>query len=145
MPKILYVEDHVDTREAISKLLRLAGHEVETAGSGREALACLFARKPDLLLLDLTLPELDGVKIIQVLRLYLRLAGLPIVVLTGVAAGRLYEQVQALNPSAILIKSMTEFDQLLSAIRNALAQPRSANVAGSDDKSCGELPPPASH
>jgi len=140
MARVLYVEDHADTRDAIAELLRRAGYEVETAGNGNEALACAFARTPDVILLDLALPELDGAKLIEVLRSYLRLALLPIVVLSGMGTGSLFEQAKALNPSSILIKGRTGFDQILAAIRNALTQPPSARFAGQVGKPAGEPP-----
>ena len=58
--KILNVEDHVTSREAISETLRLAGFDVVEAGSGSEALELASSIKPQLILLDVRLPDLSG-------------------------------------------------------------------------------------
>ena len=66
--RILVVEDNEDGREALATLLRLAGHEVEEAATGREALASAERNPPDLVLLDIGLPDLDGYQVASALR-----------------------------------------------------------------------------
>jgi len=58
--RVLVVEDHADTAQSVSRLLRMAGHEVEVAPSGRAAMAAVRANPPDVVLLDLGLPDIDG-------------------------------------------------------------------------------------
>jgi len=61
MRSILVIEDDADTRELIEMTLRAAGHDVETAANGREALAVLSQiERPLLVLLDLMMPEMNG-------------------------------------------------------------------------------------
>jgi PAS domain S-box-containing protein len=66
--RILVVEDNEDGREALATLLRLSGHEVEEAATGREALAAAARRPPELVLLDIGLPDLDGYQVAAALR-----------------------------------------------------------------------------
>ncbi len=58
--RVLVVEDHEDTAQIVSILLRQAGHEVEVAPSGAAALTAVAAHPPDVVLLDLGLPDMDG-------------------------------------------------------------------------------------
>lgn len=67
-PRILYVEDHDDTRVLISILLKNAGFEVTEASNGMEALELARAEKFDLYLLDHTFPDASGVTICEAIR-----------------------------------------------------------------------------
>lgn len=58
--RILFVDDYDDFSEALSALLRLEGHTVTTANNGRSAVLLAHSLQPDVVLLDLALPELDG-------------------------------------------------------------------------------------
>jgi CheY-like chemotaxis protein len=83
MSTILVVDDKQLVREAIGKLLEYAGFEVLTAANGREAWAMMYQHRPDLVLLDLMMPEMDGVTFLSLVRRDPRWRGLPVVVLTG--------------------------------------------------------------
>jgi len=92
--RILLVDDNVDAAEMLCLLLREAGHEVCTASDGVAALASLDHFVPDLALLDIGLPGMDGYELAGRLRADARLAGLPLVALTGY--GREPDRVRAL-------------------------------------------------
>jgi two-component system, sensor histidine kinase len=66
--RMLVVEDNADGREALATLLRLAGHEVQEAATGREALAAAERDPPEVVLLDIGLPDLDGYQVAAALR-----------------------------------------------------------------------------
>ena len=66
---ILVVEDNADTAASMALLLRLDGHEVTVAHSGCDALAAARARPPDLILLDIGLPEIDGYEVARRIQL----------------------------------------------------------------------------
>src|SRR5690348_13116415 len=63
--RILLVEDHPDTLNAMAKLLRFSGYQVSTAGSLSEAVALADGGKPDLLVCDLTLPDGQGADVLR--------------------------------------------------------------------------------
>jgi two-component system cell cycle response regulator DivK len=64
MPKkVLIVEDNEDNRELVVKVLRNKGYEIVQAADGEEALEKAVAERPDLILLDISLPKLDGYEI----------------------------------------------------------------------------------
>jgi len=83
--RILVVDDEEDLAELLSVNLTRDGFRVETAGSGREALAALRAKRPELLILDLMLPDLSGLELCRRIRADEQLQGLPILMLTAKA------------------------------------------------------------
>jgi len=85
-PKILVVDDEPDAVELIEFNLKGAGFDVVTAADGNDALKKARTFSPDLLILDLMLPEVDGLEVCKVLRRDSATAGLPIIMLTAKAA-----------------------------------------------------------
>jgi two-component system response regulator PrrA len=68
VPKVLVVDDDPAIRTALERGLRLEGFDVECASDGRDALGCVSAAPPDVIVLDVTMPELDGVAVTTTLR-----------------------------------------------------------------------------
>lgn len=96
MAKILVVDDDPDIREALTMILESQGYHVVTAQDGIEALADLKAEKPDLMILDLLMPKMDGFAVCKELKdpRWSKYAGVPILMLTSVreeASRRRYE------------------------------------------------------
>jgi two-component system, OmpR family, alkaline phosphatase synthesis response regulator PhoP len=83
MTRVLVVEDDRDIAELVARYLEKAGFTVETLSSGRDALAAIAERPPDLLVLDLMLPHVDGLDICRAARTSARTAAMPIIVLTA--------------------------------------------------------------
>jgi len=86
MAKILVVDDEPDAVELVEFNLKNAGFEVITAADGVEALKQARATLPDLVVLDLMLPEVDGLEVCKLLRRDAATAGIPIIMLTAKAA-----------------------------------------------------------
>jgi two-component system phosphate regulon response regulator PhoB len=86
MPKILVVDDEPDAVELIKFNLKAAGFEVPTAADGDEALKKARAVLPDLIVLDLMLPEVDGLEVCKILRRDPKVSAIPIIMLTAKAA-----------------------------------------------------------
>ena len=84
MAHILVVDDDADSRDGLAGLLRKRGHQPTAAPNGRDALAVLTRKiPPDLVVLDLRMPEMDGVMFLEVLRSYLRLQNVPVMLMTA--------------------------------------------------------------
>ncbi|HWM93185.1 MAG TPA: PAS domain S-box protein [Thermoanaerobaculia bacterium] len=81
--RVLLVEDNVDAAEAMAEILKLWGHEVEVAHDGAEAVQSAQARRPDVVLLDIGLPRMDGYQVAAALRRLPGFQGVLIVALTG--------------------------------------------------------------
>ena len=85
MKRVLVAEDNAVNRELIRELLELRGYEVSEACDGQEALQMIEASPPDILLLDLGMPKLDGFGVIKKVRENPQLAGLPVLAVTAYA------------------------------------------------------------
>ena len=83
MPRILHIEDDPANRLLVRKLLQAAGHEVTDAADGLEGVRLACADRPDLVLVDLNIPGLDGFEVALRLRGEPSLAGVPIVAITA--------------------------------------------------------------
>ena len=88
--RILLVDDNADAMEALGTLLELEGHEVRQAQSGPDALSKVESFTPDLALIDITMPGMDGAELAQLLRLRAQCSQTKLIALTGHvdAAGR---------------------------------------------------------
>ena len=84
--RILLADDDPDVIEVVSMLLEDEGYEIITAKDGEEALARIEGENPDLVILDLLMPRVDGFAVINTLRepRYERWSGIPVIVLTSV-------------------------------------------------------------
>ena len=84
MPKtILVVEDYDDARYLIKFMLQMLGHRVVEATDGREAVECVMRERPDLILMDLALPIMDGVTATKAIREMDEVSEIPVVCVTA--------------------------------------------------------------
>jgi DNA-binding response OmpR family regulator len=82
-PRILVVEDHEPSRDALSRRLERSGYRVVSAVDGMEAVALAQSETPDLILMDLGLPRLDGWGATRQLKAEAATRGIPIIVLSA--------------------------------------------------------------
>ena len=83
MPKILLVEDNEENRDALSRRLARRGHDVVVAVDGRQGLDLARSAAPDIILLDMNLPEIDGWEVARLLKSDEATRGIPIIALTA--------------------------------------------------------------
>src|SRR5206468_5733103 len=119
MAKILIVDDAEDARESQAVLFRELGHAVTCVPNGREALAAVLAEMPDVVLLDLMMPEMDGPSFLEVVRSYLRIQSLPAVVLTGLGDSPMVDRARALKVNTVLAKGKATPDDIVRALEEA--------------------------
>jgi two-component system cell cycle response regulator DivK len=81
--KILVVEDNQDNRELVVKVLKINGYHVIEAVDGEEAIEKTRAENPDLILMDLFIPKIDGYEVTRRLKRDIDLKGIPIIALTA--------------------------------------------------------------
>jgi two-component system OmpR family response regulator len=122
MAKILLVDDHPDTCETLAKVLQTAGHDVRCVPNGKEALAEVLANVPDVVLLDLVMPEMDGPTFLEVVRSYLRLQSLPVVILTAFTDSPMIERARNLNVNTILAKGKATSEDIQKALEQAIVR-----------------------
>ncbi len=83
MPKILLVEDNEDNRDMLSRRLVRKGYDVALANDGGEGVAQAVAEKPDLILMDMSLPVLDGWEATRRIKADPRTRAIPVIALTA--------------------------------------------------------------
>ena len=83
MARILVVEDDQDIAQLVGRYLDKAGFITEIVSSGRDALTTIGARPPDLVVLDLMLPQIDGLEICRAVRANRKVSAVPIIMLTA--------------------------------------------------------------
>jgi DNA-binding response OmpR family regulator len=128
MAQVLVVDDADKIRAAVRKLLETAGHEVVEASNGRDCLRRLYDTKPDLVLLDVSMPDMDGWQALERIR---ELTWVPILMVTARDAPP--ERVRGLRGGAddYIVKPF-EPEELLARIETALRH-----------AAAGDPPPPA--
>jgi CheY-like chemotaxis protein len=119
--RVLVVDDDPDIRTLASHALSQDGHTVSQASSGREALALIAAEAPDLLVLDLLMPEQDGLEVLRILRAQPATARLPVMVLTSMDDEASTRAGFALGANDYLTKPFS-VPQLAARVRACLAR-----------------------
>ncbi len=108
--RILVIEDNAANLELMRYLLAAAGHEVCTAGNGRDGLALADARTPDLVLCDLQMPVMDGYEVARHMKATDDLRRIPLVAVTASAMPSDLERVDAAGFDACLTKPLEPED-----------------------------------
>jgi len=116
---VLIVDDEKNIQVTLARALSLEGYATETAASGREALEKIAALPVDLVLLDVKLPDLDGLEVLE--RARTTRPGLPVVVMSGHGSIETVRQAFKLGAFDYLEKPIAERERLLAAVRNGLA------------------------
>ena len=119
LPLVLLVEDFDDAREMYAEYLKMSGYRVEEARNGREALDKAFAHLPDIILMDLALPIMDGWEATKQLKHDERTRAIPIVALTGHALSGHAEGARAAGCDAFVTKPCLP-DALVEEVRRIL-------------------------
>ena len=117
---IVVVDDSVTVRKATSRLLERNGYRVLTARDGLEAMQLLQDVKPDLMLLDIEMPRMDGFEVARQVRSSELLRGLPIAMITSRSGDKHRERALALGVNRYLGKPYQE-EVLLAVVEELLA------------------------
>jgi two-component system KDP operon response regulator KdpE len=129
------VDDEVSIQRTVGPLLRSRGYEVEVAGTGAEALALLESRMPDLIVLDLGLPDLEGTEVCRRIRAQ---SQVPVIVLSARSGER--DKVNALDLGADdYVTKPFGPEELLARIRVALRRLGSEEAADTGVLQAGSL------
>jgi two-component system, cell cycle response regulator DivK len=118
-PLILVVEDYDDAREMYVEYLTFTGFRVESATNGLEAIEMTERLKPDLVLMDLALPKLDGWEATRRLKSNPATAGIPVIALTGHALAGHAERAREAGCDSFITKPCVP-DELVAEISRVL-------------------------
>ena len=117
--KILVVDDEPDIVTVVSKILEVRGYQVITAASGQEGFKKAKEEKPDLILLDILMPEMNGDEVYSELLKYQDTKDIPVIIFSASQKKDLEEKCIALGVTDF-VKKPFEADHLLKVINNKL-------------------------
>ncbi len=116
MNRILVVDDTAICREPIAEALRARGYDVVCAESGQEALSSLREHRPDLVLLDVVMPDLDGLAVLRTMRRNPEWRSLPVIMLTNKADRESVQRIANLNVQGYVLKNDFSLGTLLAKV-----------------------------
>lgn len=117
MPRrILVVDDEPDILRIVTFRLKKLGYEIITAVNGQEALDLIKEKRPDLILLDLRLPVIDGYEVCKRLKTDEEFKQIPIILLTASSAGKISERTSEFKADDYIIKPF-ESEELLEKVK----------------------------
>jgi two-component system, OmpR family, response regulator len=123
--KILLVDDDPDTRQLVSMIIEKAGHKIQTTGHGKAALTLLQHEKVDMILLDIMMPEIDGMSVLESVR---QVSTAPVLMLTALSDAHIMEQCYMLGADDYIVKPFAMNKLLERLDRLALQLPSSSDI-----------------
>ncbi len=117
---ILVVEDDASLRDTLATFLTRLGYDVATAQDGRQALTRVDESPPDLILTDINMPVMDGLKLVSLVRQNAQLKGIPIIIITTEGAEEDRERGLALGANAYISKPI-QSSHLIKTISELLS------------------------
>lgn len=128
LKKILVVEDDADLRNILVDGLRLSNYQIFQAEDGQQAVEFILDSKPDLILLDLLLPKLDGFKVLERLRQYpdKSIAQTKVIVLSNLWSDKDILRAQALKVDEYYVKANTNVGDVFNKVKAILNDPAEA-------------------
>jgi DNA-binding response OmpR family regulator len=130
MKRILLVEDDAIIARIYARKLEDAGYRVQITGDGLSAIKLLPVFRPDLMILDIMLPKLNGVEVLKFVRQQPEQGSVQVVVLSNAFLNTLWDQITALGVQEILLKSSISPPQLVDLARRLLKSPPATAPAG---------------
>ena len=118
MPKILIVEDENMLREVYTTLFSMENYEVMSAPNGKEGLKLLKKFKPDLIVLDLLMPVMNGIEFLEKAQLKKNYPAIKVLVLSNLSDPKTINKITKLGVSDYKLKASLSPVQLASAVRN---------------------------
>ena len=118
MKKILVVDDEHKIREVISVLLEEKGYGIRTAENGREGVKELHSFEPDLVLTDISMPDMEGIEFLKIIRSHKK--DLPVIVMSGNVVGTQFLKAASLCGATATLRKPFSNKDLLSTIESLL-------------------------
>ena len=122
MKRIIVIEDNVMAANLYQAALTRDGYLVEVASDGEAGLAAIARSSPDLVLLDLMLPKVDGLEVLRRIRAMPDLAGLPVIITSNAYTTPRLEELRLAGATHIVTKASMSPKELAHIVRQALAQ-----------------------
>jgi CheY-like chemotaxis protein len=139
--RIVIIEDNPNNARLAEKLLKHAGHDVRVADNGEDGLMQVFADAPDVVLVDMGLPDIDGQTIVGMLRQRAALRQVKVVAFTSWPEDRVAEMAKAYGCDGVITKPI-DTRRFAEQVK-AFISPPAAEPASSPDAPPEETEPPA--
>ena len=120
MSKIVLVEDEAILQRALAEWLRIEGHEIITVISGKEALEVIPKELPDLVLLDIILPELNGIEVLKQLKSNDQTKHIPVIILTNLGDEQNRKRALSLGADDYLVKAGHDLESVNKIVNKVL-------------------------
>ncbi len=117
-PTILVIDDDPAMQTVLEIVLREAGYRVEVAGNGQEGMRKLVSLRPNLVICDIMMPQMDGVEAFQRMKDQLQEEGIPIFIITALNRKPWFADLEA--EGAVIIQKPFDIEQVLSLIQTML-------------------------
>ena len=118
--KILVIEDNRDSRDILSKLLRMSGYDVISASDGETGYSTAVSQEPDLIITDINMPRMDGIEFVKMVRMNGMLSKTPVLVVTAFGSNVAREAIEAgADDSA---EKPFDFDKFLITVRELISR-----------------------
>lgn len=118
--KILIVDDEATVIEALSDKLRAEGFDIDVARDGEEALSKVNQSNPDLILLDIIMPKLDGISVLKQLKQSPNTKNIPVIILTNLYDDQRMNEVLATGNTDYLIKVEHPISEVVAQVKKKL-------------------------
>jgi len=122
MEKILFIEDEAVLQKSLGGILTDKGYEVISAVDGESGLSLAKEVKPDLIILDLILPRIHGLKVLENLKSEEETKRIPVIILTNLESAGDVEKALELGATTYLVKANYDLDEVIDKINKALIQ-----------------------
>ncbi|HEY4521561.1 MAG TPA: response regulator [Candidatus Paceibacterota bacterium] len=122
MKKILFIEDEESLQNVVKETLKENGYNVLSALDGKKGIEIAKNEKPDLILLDLILPQKDGFEVLEALKENPNTAVIPVIVLTNLEGSADIEKALSLGARTYLVKSNYSLDDVLLKVKNVFGE-----------------------
>ena len=118
--KILVVDDEPDLLELVRDTLEMAGYTVITASDGEEGLKSISEDSPDLVILDIKMPKIDGMEVLETVRKNPLLNELPIIMLTSLKGESMIKEAKEIGANDYIVKPFNQID-LLNRVKRVIS------------------------
>jgi CheY-like chemotaxis protein len=121
--KVVVIDDEADVRTFLVAVLKKHGYDTRTAANGHEGLEVVKAERPDLVILDLMMPNQSGTDFYRNLSKHKELAGIPVIIVSGMPGRHLAVK----KPAAVFDKPIHPPD-FIAAVKKALEEPNAGTA-----------------
>ena len=120
MAKVLIVEDELSLQKAMIEMLDISGYETIGADDGQQGLDLARSEKPDLILLDIIMPKMNGFEVLKILKEDDETKHIPVIILTNLESSGDVEKALSLGAKTYLVKTNYELEDIIKRVKDAL-------------------------